>query len=381
MFKPISAIIALTLCTLLIIFSPVALSAAKEGLELWLQVVLPTLFPFFVCVRLIERSGFIGWMAKKLQFLSHKLHLPIYVIPVALLSLLGGYPCGPRLCAMLYQEKCMDKETADRLGIYCNLCSPVFLLSALSLGMFHNSSFFPVIAISHYGGAILSAFIWNLIFPVKKNKSASFHLSPGISFSKSLPSAISEGISSMLQVGGCIIFFMVLLQLIDATDFFHLFVLQTKKTQTPIISPDIITAFFHGIFEMTNGCYSLAHLSFPTPVILALCSFFVSFGGLCIMFQAISFLPFDRPIHYLGYKLFHGTIAAISAYFLSTVFFVPVTETLYIALQTEQSSLQSIGVILTCAIIGLLVSLLIGMIGSKFSHSRKRKASAVMQKL
>lgn len=370
MFKPISAIIALILCTMLIIFSPAASSAAKKGLELWLQIVLPTLFPFFVCVRLIERSGFIWWAAKKLQPISHKLHISVYIIPIALLSILGGYPCGARICAMLHQQKCIDKETADRLGTCCNLCSPVFLLSAVSLGMYHDILFFPVIAISHYGSALISAFIWNFLFPLKETHQTVIHSPSGISCAKALPDAIGEGMSGMLQVGGCIIFFMVLLQIIDAAGIFVQF------SHLPFFGKvsEILRSFFCGILEMTNGCYALAQSSLSAPIQSALCSFFVSFGGLCVMFQALSFLPLTQPVHYLGYKILQGTTAALIAYFLSSLFIPPATETLYIALKPEQSAIQSFGTVFICTITGLIVSLLLGIIGSKLSLATKKRS-------
>lgn len=53
----IIAIIALLLCLLLVCFYRPAMLAARDGFDLWLEVVMPALFPFMVCTSILQRSG------------------------------------------------------------------------------------------------------------------------------------------------------------------------------------------------------------------------------------------------------------------------------------------------------------------------------------
>ena len=60
----------------LIIFSNSNLSAAKNGLVLWANSVVPTLFPFFVATELLSHTNFAYYFGK----LLHKFMKPIFNI-------------------------------------------------------------------------------------------------------------------------------------------------------------------------------------------------------------------------------------------------------------------------------------------------------------
>lgn len=64
-----------TLCLLL--FSKSNLTAAKEGLTLWVNSVVPALFPFFVATELLSHTNFISMLGKCFRNIMR----PIFNVP------------------------------------------------------------------------------------------------------------------------------------------------------------------------------------------------------------------------------------------------------------------------------------------------------------
>ena len=61
----------------LVLFSNTNLTSAKEGLFLWANSVVPTLFPFFVATELLNNTNFIPMLGKYLN----KFMRPIFKVP------------------------------------------------------------------------------------------------------------------------------------------------------------------------------------------------------------------------------------------------------------------------------------------------------------
>jgi len=62
---------------MLIIFSDTAVKSAGSGLNLWFNVVFPSLFPFFVASEILYRTGFI----KAIGILLEPIMRPLFNVP------------------------------------------------------------------------------------------------------------------------------------------------------------------------------------------------------------------------------------------------------------------------------------------------------------
>ena len=83
----------------LVLFSNTNLVSAREGLFLWANSVVPTLFPFFVATELLNHTNFIPWLGKHLN----KLMRPIFKIPgegayAFLMGLISRLSCRSENC-------------------------------------------------------------------------------------------------------------------------------------------------------------------------------------------------------------------------------------------------------------------------------------------
>lgn len=100
----------------LILDAKTAVSSAAEGLQLCLQTVVPSLFPFLVAARLFLRSGAAQWCTRAVGPIME----PIFGLPpqgasALVLGMLSGYPVGAQTAASLYASGQLTKEETERL--------------------------------------------------------------------------------------------------------------------------------------------------------------------------------------------------------------------------------------------------------------------------
>ena len=86
-------LIAFTCC--LVLFSNTNLVSAKNGLVLWVNSIVPALFPFFVATELLSHTNFTYYLGK----LLNKFMKPVFNVRgegsfAFIMGLLSGYPMG-----------------------------------------------------------------------------------------------------------------------------------------------------------------------------------------------------------------------------------------------------------------------------------------------
>ena len=83
----------------LVIFSRSNLTATRNGLELWANNVVPSLFPFFVITELLSNTNIVYYIGK----LFDKIMRPIFNVPgeaafAFIMGFVSGYPTGRKNC-------------------------------------------------------------------------------------------------------------------------------------------------------------------------------------------------------------------------------------------------------------------------------------------
>lgn len=110
---------------LLFAFPEESLEAAREGITLCLDVLIPSLFPFFVLSSLLIETGVAGFCARPLSRWMY----PLFGVGGAgaaalVLGLIGGYPAGARTIAQLVERGECSREEARRLSRFCQQLRP-----------------------------------------------------------------------------------------------------------------------------------------------------------------------------------------------------------------------------------------------------------------
>lgn len=112
-------LILFTIC--LVIFSRSNLEAAKSGLLLWANNVVPSLFPFFIATELLRYTNIIRLLGRYFN----KLMRPIFNVPgegtfAFIMGIISGYPTGAKIVVDLREKGFCTKPEAERLLAFTN---------------------------------------------------------------------------------------------------------------------------------------------------------------------------------------------------------------------------------------------------------------------
>ena len=92
-----------------------AMEGAKNGLALCFNVIVPSLFPFFVLSSLVVDLGLAAYLGRALEGIMRPLFRVSGSCSAAVvLGFIGGYPVGARTALQLYQQGLCSKVEAER---------------------------------------------------------------------------------------------------------------------------------------------------------------------------------------------------------------------------------------------------------------------------
>lgn len=247
----------------LILDAGTAVSGARTGIQLCLQTVIPSLFPFFV-VSILLTGSIAGRAIPALHPLGRLCGIPQGTEALLLTGLLGGYPVGAQAVTAAYRVGQLTKRDAQRMLGFCSNAGPAFLFGML-LPMFDNKEAVWIL----WGIHILSALLTAMLLPGKSSGSVCLRSGSGVS----LPQALERAVKVMAGVCGWVVIFRILIAVIQRW-FLWLF---PRTGQIAIV----------GLLELSNGCLEL--MSIPSQGLrFLLCGVFIGLGGLCVTMQTVS---------------------------------------------------------------------------------------------
>ena len=283
---------------ILILDAKTAVSGARDGLLLCINVVVPSLFPFFVLSAIVN-SMLTGMHWRFLRPIGKLCGIPKGGESFLLLGLLGGYPVGAQCISDAYSRNLIDKDSAKRMLGFCNNAGPAFIFGMLG-NMFDTKTALWCL----WGIHILSAILVGIILPNKKESNCSIPTKETIS----IHSALDTGIKNIAFVCGWVILFRVILTF---TQRWFLWLM-----------PDTYQTVIAGILELSNGCLGL-HGVTKDGLRYVLGAGFISFGGLCVGMQTMSTTKsLDRNFYFPG-KILQTTFSLILAGITQYLIFSP----------------------------------------------------------
>ena len=172
-----------------ICFPHAAVSASKQGLQLWFTQILPTLLPFCVLSYVILRSEI---LPKKFS--------TCYIV---LCGFLFGFPIGCKLTADFYSSNYISREKASALCCFTNNLSPVFVITAIQEILQLPLS--PVYVFLIYGIPFLYGMSMLLLYhrtpsSTQKETASRFHMDMQI-----IDAGIIHGFETLIKICGYII--------------------------------------------------------------------------------------------------------------------------------------------------------------------------------
>ena len=305
-----SVIIASTLYILagLVLLPDVCINAGLYGINLCLTVVIPSLFPFFICARLLIGSGFAEAASRPLR----RVMRPLFNVPACgaaafVLGILSGYPLGAKCAADLYQRGCCTKAEGERMLCFCNNSGPLFIIGSVAAGFLGSKDAGRLLYLSH----VLSALAVGLVMRFyKRRERIGKELAPAPAAAFNISEAVSDSVSVMGYVCGFILFFSVALAILQQSGLVE--VLGAYGA-----SKGVARALLYGALEMTNGVAAACALP-AGSMRLVLISGLIGFSGLSVILQVAGIVRssgFSVRLFVLA-KALQGLFSALFTYLL-----------------------------------------------------------------
>lgn len=258
------------------------------SLNIWVNSLLPSLFPFFIIADFLISYNIINYIPLSIKKLLSKLfNISDNGITLFILSLISGFPSNARNAKTLYNKKLLSKDEASHILMFTHFANPLFVISTVGIGFFNDKKMGIIILISHY----LSNFIIGILFR-NLNTKAKKELQDNNSFpfiGKVFSTSINNSINSLLNILGTLTCFLILSNII--INFLHL--------------NDYNSTLIKSILELTMGLKNLSLLNISKLYKTIIASSILSFGGLSVHMQVISEI-YDTDISYKYF--FHGRI-------------------------------------------------------------------------
>lgn len=269
------------------------------SLEVWVSSIIPSLFPFFVVSDILisyDVTRYIPRVIKRL--LGWLFNASENVVALFLLSVVSGFPSNARNVRTMYDKGIIDGEEASYALVFTHFSNPLFIIGTVGTFFFKNVVWGIIILISHYLGNVLLGFLFRgcscstvINYNGNGKKCQKF---PVIFIG-----AVKRSIDSLLMIWGMLCCFLVLGSIII--------------NMLNISSYDAV--ILKGILEFTMGIRNLALLDIDAVYKVVMATMFISFGGLSVHMQVLSFLV-DTDISYkffLVARILHTAISGIIA--------------------------------------------------------------------
>ncbi|NLM37807.1 MAG: sporulation integral membrane protein YlbJ [Firmicutes bacterium] len=338
--------ICFSLITLsLALFPKAGLVAARDGLAIFAEVVLPSLLPFFILSEILLGLGVVHFIGVFLEPLMR----PVFNVPgvgafALSMGLAAGYPMDAVITAKFRRLKLCTRIEGERLLAFTNTADPLFMFGAVAVGMFGYPELGVIIAVTHY----LAAFTVGIGFrfygikedrPAGKEEPASGHLlaralaemrkahqEDGRPLGQLLADAVKDSVSTLLMIGGFIVLFAVLYQVMEEAGVLR-YILPAVAGGLKILglNPELGSAVVKGFFEIDIGTMAAAKAAGALADRLVVAAAIIAWSGLSVLGQVMSVVHGTdlRVKPFIIARVLHAAVAGFYTYLALGIVKVP----------------------------------------------------------
>ena len=265
------------------------MEGARNGLALCGQVIIPSMYPFFVLAGIFTCLNAGGGRRRG------------GAAPGAvLLGFLGGYPLGAKTAAQLMERGAVSRAQAQRLQLFCVNAGPAYLIGAVGAGMLGSRRAGMILFVSMLvSGLALGAL--TRFLPMQEEdegKTAQAASLPPLQeggrkrFDYVLLTAVTQATGSILSVCAWIVLFSSLCSLL--------------RLLPHGLWPAIPT--LHVVLEVSSGTVAVVRAGMPLPVLCAA----LGWGGLAVHCQMLGDIrKTGLPLRLFWVsRLLHGALGA-----------------------------------------------------------------------
>ncbi|AGL02207.1 sporulation integral membrane protein YlbJ [Desulfoscipio gibsoniae] len=324
---------ALAICFVLAMVTQprITFQGATMGLKTWWEIVFPSLLPFFIFSEILMKLGLVRFIGVLLEPVMR----PLFNVPgaggfVMVIGFTSGFPIGSMVTAQLRRQGLCTRLEAERLMCFTNNSSPLFMLTAVAVGMFGKPELGVVIAGSHYLANIILGLglrfyghSEQILKPATSTRSWSVRSAfrallqhqrqEKLPLGKLLGEAVTSSITKLINIGGFIILFAVIIRLLNEAGIIGQIAAAMGILLVPLgFAPDILTALASGFFEMTIGTKIASEAAATELQQLIAVGMILGWSGLSIHAQVASMIAHTdlRMRLFFATRVTHALLAA-----------------------------------------------------------------------
>ena len=316
----------------------VAFAAARRGLLTWWEIVLPSLLPFFIVSELLMGLGFVPLFGALLEPVMRPLfNLPGSAGFIIAVSYTSGFPLCAVLTSRIRNDHLCTRNEGERLIAFTSNASPLFMLGAVSVGMYRNPALGPLIAGIHYLSNLLCGILLRFISqPPIPGQKPDVRPKQGLAsrvglllqasrlerqnFGSLLGETVQKTSITLLTIGGFITIFSVVIGVAEAAGFFNALI----RTLTPLagllhFDANILRSLLYGLFEITIGINETSKSSGSFVQQLLVIEALLAWNGLAVQAQVAGMMVGSdlRLWLYLLTRCLQVPIAVFLAYLIT----------------------------------------------------------------
>lgn len=318
----------------LVVYPKEGFDAGISGLKMFWNIVFPSLLPFFILAELMLGLGIVRGLGVFLEPLMR----PLFSVPgigafALSMGLAAGYPMDAVITARFRETGICSRIEGERLLAFTNTADPLFMITAVAVGMFHSPGLGAVIAIAHYISAFLvgvSFKFWGRNSEPSPRRAAEGEKQglirraaqevikareeDGRPFGKLLREAVTESMMTLFMIFGFIVFFAVMIEILHLSGMMRIIGLPVKFLYHLLgIHGGLVDPTLAGLFEIDIGTAQTASvLAAPLLQKLAVVSAIIAWSGLAVHAQVASVITNTdiRMTPYFLARFLHAVLAA-----------------------------------------------------------------------
>ena len=272
----------------LLFFPAQAARAARGGLRVCADTLVPALFPFLALAAVFTQTGLASYVGRPLEGLMRRLFwLPGSCAGVLLLGLTAGYPVGAKAVTDLYRRGHCTAAQAKRMLCFCSNAGPAFVVGMVGDALFGRAEVGLWILLCQTAAAFLCGMglgLWARRHEPAPLRGKAVRHSVEL---KRAASALGDGALAMLRVCGFAVLFAVLIALADQTGLPGLMTEQLTGLGLP---SHVAKGLQAGFWEVTAGLKALAEGNTSHPLALGTAGLLLAWSGVSVHCQVISYL-------------------------------------------------------------------------------------------
>lgn len=303
--KILNSIIIISFSILLfsvLIYKQLVFSTINYSLNIWINNLIPAMFPFFIISDILIRYNVVEFIPKFItNIFSYLFNINKVSVTIFFLSLISGFPSSARNIKTYYKQELITLKEANHILLFTHFSNPIFILTTIAIFFLNNEFYGYIILISHYlGNFIIGILLRNNSTIDNKNYTKEKIICQN--FSSILINSIKTTIDTLLMILGTLTSFLIVSSFI--IEFFNF--------------PPYEGTIIKGILEITMGLKELSLLNINDLYKVVISTIFISFGGLSVHLQIISQLV-DTNIKYFPFliaRIYHALISGFISYIL-----------------------------------------------------------------